>query len=418
MKYKILFLSVLISFLISSVSVLADYQNYFTEDFTDLSNWEYIEKNWVEQPKIQSGKLVLNFAGLRNKAQKITRKFPEEIALKSTSNLTLKLDVDFFDTVPVGANFPTITGVSCSGRILKKNDKSTYEVMLGSKKYEVGEILANHSYSIQYVINVKENTLKVCLIDKSPDRDSVKIVTVNNCGFNNTQTLKEISLFAYCTDVNFPALVNVTALSVYNDEFSVISSSIEDGQTDVRADSECMVEFSKAVYPDSAENGVLLSDINGNQVVTDISYADSAKKKMLIRFPVGLEYNKQYSLKLSNSITDIDGNSLEECVYNFKTEPAPFAIGNVSLDESDGKIKASAEVYNFSGREREVNIFVLIFDDNKLIGGKAAQHFIANKESSKNIGVEINIPVSSKTYNKKVFLWENLQLPGYIKAEF
>lgn len=418
MKHKFLLLAVIVTILISSVSVLADYQNYFTEDFSDLSNWEYIEKNWVEQPKIQNGKLVLNFAGLRNKAQSITRKFPEEIALNGTSNLTVKLDVDFSDTVPVAANFPTITGISCSGRILKKNDKSTYEVMLGSKKYEVGEILPNHSYGIQYVINVKENTLKVCLVDKEAEENNIKIITVADCNFNNTQVLKEISLFAYCTDVNHPALVNVTALSVFNDEFSVVSSNIDDGKTDVRTDSDCVLEFSKEVYLDSAKDGILLSDTDENQIVTDISYADSTRKKLLIKFPVGLEYNKQYSLKLSKSISDTDGNSLEECVYNFKTELAPFAIGNVVLDDGDGKIKASAEVYNFSGREREVNIFVLIYEDNKLVGGKAVQHYIADKEDCKKISVEMDIPDSSKTYTKKAFIWENLQSPEYIKAEF
>ncbi len=418
MKYKFLFFSVLISFLISSVSVLADYQNYFTEDFTDLSNWEYIEKNWVEQPKIENGKLVLNFAGLRNKAQSITRKFPAEIALNGTSNLTVKLDVDFSDTVPVAANFPTITGISCSGRILKKNDKSTYEVMLGSKKYEVGEILPNHSYGMQYVINIKEDTLKVCLTDKSAEGDNVKIITITDCGFNGTQALKEISLFAYCTDVNYPALVNVTALSVFNDEFSVVSSSIDDGKVNVRADSDCILEFSKEVYLDSAKNGISLLDADGNQILTDISYADSTKTKLLIKFPVGLEYNQQYSLKLSKGISDTDGNSLEDCVYNFKTELAPFSIGNVSLDDSDGKIKASAEVYNFSGREREINIFVLIYDDNKLVGGKAARHYIADRESDKKISVEMDIPDISKTYTKKVFLWETLKSPKYIKSDF
>ena len=418
MKHKFLFFSVMISILIGSVSVLADYQNYFTEDFNSLSNWEYIEKNWVEQPKIENGRLVLNFAGLRNKAQKITRKFPGEITLNGTSNLTVKLDVDFFDTVPVAANFPTITGVSCSGRILKKNDTSIYEVMLGNKKYGVGEVLPNHSYGIQYVFNIKENTLKVCLADKSAEGDQVKIITVTDCGFTSTQTLKEISLFAYCTDISYPALVNVTALSVFNDEFSVVSSSIDDGKTDVRTDSDCILEFSKEVYLESAKNGISLSDTDGNQILTDLSYADNTRKKLLIKFPVGLEYNQQYSLKLSKNISDIDGNSLEECVYNFKTELAPFSIGNVSIDDSDGKIKASADVYNFSGKEREVNIFVLIFDDNKLVGGKAAQRYIADKESGKKISVEMDIPDIPKTYTKKVFLWETLQPPKYIKSDF
>lgn len=416
MKNRFFLLITAMLILLGSVSASAEYRNYFAEDFTDLSKWEYKSQNWPEQPKIEDGKLVLNFAGLRNKAQKITRQFPEEISLSGTSNLTLKIDVNFCDTLPVSTSFPAITGIPCSGRLLQNEGKTVYEVMLNSQKYTIGEISPDHSYSIQYVINIKESTLKVCLTDKN-DND-IKIITVTDYSFSDTQALKSISFFAYCTDVNYPALAEITALSVYNDEFSIVSSDITDGDTNVIADSSFVFEFSKDVYIESAENGIVVTDSDNNNVLTDISYAANTKNKLTVSFPVGLEYNKEYSLKLSKSISDVDGNSLEECTYNFKTELQPFAVGNIACTENNNVVNTSAEVRNFSGEEKEINIFVVIYDGNTLAGGKAEKYVIANGEQGKNISVSLDLPDTTKTYTKKVFLWESLGKPKLIKAGF
>ncbi len=416
MKGKFFLLITVMLVLLGSVSVSAEYKNYFTEGFTDLSKWEYKSQNWPEQPKIEDGKLVLNFAGLRNKAQKITRKFPEEISLSGTSNLTMKLDVNFSETLPISTSFPTVAGIPCNGRLLQNEGKTIYEVMLNGQKYAVGEILPNHSYSIQYVINISENMLKVCLTDKN--EDYVKIITITDYHFNDTQALTSLSIFAYCADVNYPALTEVTGLSVYNDEFSIVSAGITDGDTNVRADSSFIVEFSKDVYLESAENGIVITDSDNNRVFTDISYATNTKNKLVVSFPAGLEYNKEYSLKLQKSISDVDGNSLKECTYNFKTELQPFAVSNIACTENGSVVNASAEVRNFSGFEKEVNIFVVIYDGNKLVGGKAEKYIIANGEEGKKITVSPELPDATKTYTKKVFLWGNLGTPEYIKADF
>lgn len=362
-------------------TVTAEDEYIFREDFQNLDGWTFRigSRGWPVSPEIVNGALYMQLKGTRsNSNQVITAAFEESVNVENATNMVMDCNFSVGDVVPVMESFPIITGGAYEGRITEQDGNFYYRVItsdsLGYR--DIMEIKPGNSYSLKVNINFYKKTRTVTLTNINENK-SEKLYDLPYS--KDVSQISQVQFFGYCNSSTDTGILNVDCLYIYNDEFAVKNLSIDEGQENVKTDSDIEIYYTKDVDKKSL-NEISVIDENGNEVLCDKTVDEGNEKCVKLYFPIGLKYNTAYSLLLPDNIADKNGNTAMGKTVNFKTEKPPFSCEEICFfDANNNKvdgdyigeatvIKTQANFRNESGIIQKIYIITAVYEDKKLCG--------------------------------------------------
>lgn len=425
---KRVFLVSFLAFVLCCTSVFAAGEVFLDEDFSAIDNWTFNSSStyWPVTPTVQNNALVLEFKGTRrNSRQTISRELSSAVQFESASNVSIIMDVEFGENIPVAEKFPAITGTPAVGKIKKQNEEYVYYLTVDGTEYIVSTLSAGKAYTISYNLNYNvPGEINVSVTDKETGTTELSSIS---CTFLNN-SFNQIEFYAYCADAAYPASAKITRLKVFDDHFGVSGISVNDGAQNVRADSEILIEFSNDIDTANSTGGISVKDSNGEIVAFELEYPQSDDIKLT--FPEGLKYNTEYTLTLTDGIFSSEGKRLDTKVYTFKTELPPFCYGNTNYtDENDTviskdnvgsteEINANIQVMNISGMEKKLMLVLTVYKDGKLHMVRGQEVIIPSLEGLQNASITATGLLADENYSTQLFVWSSQNTPVILPPEF
>ena len=425
---KRVFLVSFLAFVLCCTSVFAAGEVYLDEDFSSIDNWSFNSSStyWPVTPTVQNSALVLEFEGTRrNSRQTISRELSSAVQFESAPNVSIIMDVEFGETIPVAEKFPAITGTPAVGKIKKQDDEYVYYLTVDGTEYIVSTLSAGKAYTISYNLNYNApGEINVSVTDKETGTTELSSIS---CTFLNN-SFNQIEFYAYCADAAYPASAKITRLRVFDDHFGVSGISVNDGAQNVRADSEILIEFSKDIDKVNSAGGIIVKDSGGKGVAFEMEYPQSDDIKLT--FPGGLRYNTEYTLTLTDGIFSSEGKRLDTKVYTFKTEVPPFCYGNVNYTDENNtviskdnvsgteEINASVQVMNISGFEKKLMLVLAVYKNGKLYQVRGEDAVIPSAEGLQNVSVTATGLLTDDNYSAQLIVWESQSNPIILAPEF
>jgi len=378
-------------------------ETLFTEDFESgtISQWAWATANntvstW--QVQTHNGSQALNMNG----GSKIGILYANVNGSEKWSDYIVEYDFTPVTAMTYSGIYFRCTTSANKGYFMQfYNGKLNLHEELGSSRPQIASaeypLTLGTTYKIR--IELKGESIKIYV-------DNNKVIDVTD----DTYSQGRIALRSQGNGL-YVDNITVTKKTVVLQDLRVITSSIEDGDTEVPVDPEIAITFNRELTDDEVVE-LAIKDITNDIDYTSEDYVTQINEDTLtITFPDLLAYNAQHSFKLSVN---------EEEIYSvsFTTEKMAISITSLAVTKADGSaigalkdetaVKVTVNVKNTDVSENAV-VYVAAYANGGYMRG------IGKKEvtlSGGNTPVEVSIEdlgfkVEDTDCHLVAFVWSN-----------
>lgn len=192
---------------------------------------------------------------------------------------------------------------------------------------------------------------------------------------------------------------------LWDDSFGVKEISIKDGEDNVRIDTDIDIKFSDLPKTESLENITIVDEI-GELIDAEITLNG---KTANVYFPLGLRYNKTYTLSVPKSVVNENGDAAAEKSITFTTEQKSFIIGEIKENVTTNKVEANVTVKNGTMQDKILYLLIMAYDEDGTLIKMDNIRGEALKGSETVISGEIDV-TGLNVSDVKTYVWNGVNV--------
>jgi len=190
---------------------------------------------------------------------------------------------------------------------------------------------------------------------------------------------------------------------LWNDGFAVKGFSVEDGAENVRNDADIDISFTAIPKTQTLDN-IVVEDEDGEFVGTEITLDGKTAK---VYFPLGLRYNKTYTVTVPNTVVNANDEAVSEKSVTFTTEARPFEMGEIEKRISEDKVSAELKVRNNTTQDKKFYLLIMVYDEEGTLVkmGNIEGNVAKNTEST--VSGELDVS-GLNVVDVKTYIWNGI----------
>ncbi len=259
------------------------------------------------------------------------------------------------------------------------------------------EIEEGKEYLYRVTVDRANSTVQPEIYDAESGKrvDSTKLMT-SPTNLANYKTFKGVT---FRKDGIMTLGLTVNYVKVYDPTFKVEKVTMSQDDETVRIDSDIKLEFSRSIDEDSVQN-IEIKNAAGDAVQYESAIDGAA---VTLTFPLGLEYDTEYTLTIPDTVTAADGANAVPYENGFKTEKSPMFF-EVSASVKGDKAEVEADYRNLSPYKITKKIILAGFDSkNTLIWTDVCTFTIEAGKADEKAIASIEIPGDKEIDSIKCF---------------
>lgn len=242
----------------------------------------------------------------------------------------------------------------------------------------------NKKYTMLCVADCVENICKLRFFDEdgNPVTETISI----DVKTDGQKILKLIQVRMYAEQGSD---MELHSFQIYDGSLKIVDSSIKNGDENIRNDEKPFLIFSDVVDKESLSE-ITIKNEDGEQIPIDIALDEDNANRVNIDSLRGFEYNKKYTLNISEKLMSALGMTAKSEEISFVVEKPPFEL-KMKANIEHNNINVNIQEKNISPYDRQENYIILGYNLDGLLvfAQKECLVLPQNTEESKTVQIPV-----------------------------